>query len=366
MQEALKAEEPRKEAPQDQNTTEHAVVLDSVVDALDISIGETLGQAIVVSLDEHLQRNNKQWRVKSNRASMIGHPCLRFHALNRTRWKEKTLFGIDTLRRFKEGNLHEGAVLGALRDAGITIIEQQRPFEWPEYDISGMIDGKVLIDDRLAEKMGRPDLVKRVVPVEIKSASPYSFAKINSVADMMASKYVYMRGYPAQMNIYLMMANEELGLFLFKDKNSGAIKPVPVDLDLELAEQLVQRAERVNSFLRDEITIEDMPRIPYEEITCGDCGFNHICIPDVKRDALSFESDPELEEQLARRAELAAAYREYNALDKTVKAKLKDVEKAVIGDFYITGKTVTRQMAAKEAYETSFWQTKIEQLGGGA
>jgi len=329
-----------------------------------IDIGQAIGQAVLSMLDEELLSNSQQWPVRSNRASELGHPCIRYHVLNRRRWQEKALFDVAVLRRFEEGKLHEKAVLSVLATSGVHILEQQRPFSWDEYDITGSIDGKLNVDETLALRARLPKIAGLVLPLEIKSASETSFARINTLRDMLEAASLYVQKYPTQMTLYLLMDGKELGLFAFKDKSSGALKFIPMELDYEYGEGILKRVEKVNSHLKDKTPDNQVERVDYSEMTCSSCAFVHLCVPDVKREAIKFEDDPELIAKLNQWAELADDAKLYNLIDKALKERLKGIDKALIGDWYITGKESIRKNKAKEASETPVWKTTIVKLGG--
>lgn len=286
----------------------------------------------------------KQWPVKSNRASNLGHECIRYLVFERTRWEEKKLHGVELQTIFDEGHLHEEAVLTLLRQAGFFIIEQQRAFEWRKYNITGHIDAKV-VGDGFA------------TPIEIKSSSPFTWQSFNSLSDLVNHKYHYVRMYLAQMTLYLLMDNKEDGLFLFKNKQTGMIKEIPMKLDYDLGEKLLQKAEVINKHV-EENTVPDC--ISYDENICGDCGYIHICLPNIKRNALEIKDDREIENKLNRWNELKTAKAEYEKLDKDIKKTFSEREKVVVGNYLVTGKWQERKGFFVEP--SQFWKTKIQTI----
>ena len=304
---------------------------------------------IIEKILEQKASRIKQWPVRSNRASEIGHQCLRFLVLNRTRWQEKTLHDVRLQTIFDEGNLHEEAVITELRKSGFKVIEQQRPFEWREYEITGYIDLKLVLEANyetgfLAEQKG-------IVPVEIKSISPFSFDKINSSEDLIKAKQPWLQRYPGQLTIYLLMDNKDWGLFIFKNKATGELKEIWLQLDYELGEQLLQKAETVIQHMKNN-TLPDC--IPYNDQICKDCGYFHICLPEIKRDALEFTLDPEMENKIDRWFELKQATSEYRSLDKIIKETFYEKEKVVVGNYLITGKHTSDKK----------WKSNIQKLEG--
>lgn len=299
---------------------------------------------IIEKIMENKKAKIKQWPVRSNRASSLGHECLRYLVLERTRWEEKTLHNVGLQLIFDEGNLHERAVLRDIEDAGYTTVEQQRPFELKEYAITGHIDCKVLFESYAA-------------PTEIKSMSPFIFPSIDGVDSLINSRYPWVRRYPAQLTLYLLMDEKPWGLFIFKNKQSGELKEVRIDLDHSLAEKLIKKAKAINEHV-SRGTLPDV--IPYDDDLCDSCGYVHICLPEMKREAVDLSTDPELEQKLDRREELKPLVSEYNALDKKVKKQIKDQPKILCGPYLITGKIVERKAYVVEA--ASYWKTNIKRL----
>lgn len=290
---------------------------------------------------EYEQGRIKQYPVNSNRASQLGHECVRFLVFDRTRWQEKKLHDVSLQFVFDEGNTHERAVLSLLAKAGFTVIEQQKSFWWKEYNITGHIDGKVLVDGK-------------AIPLEIKSAAAHSWQSISTAQDLYSHRYHYMRMYPAQMTLYLLMDNKEYGLFLFKNKQTGMVKEIRMELDYSLGESLLRKAERINAHVADNTIPEP---IPYDEKICGECGYLHICLPDVRRDALDLTTDPELEGKLNRYFEIKPTVEQYNVLDDDIKAAFREHPKVVVGDYLITGKWIEPKGRPK------YWKTNIQRLG---
>ena len=96
---------------------------------------------IVEAIRESKEKKISSYPVHSNRASDLGNPCVRYHVYNRTRWAEKSLHNASLQSIFDLGNDFEAIVLKELAEAGVSIIEQQRSFEWKEYQITGHVDG---------------------------------------------------------------------------------------------------------------------------------------------------------------------------------------------------------------------------------
>lgn len=289
------------------------------------------------------QSQIKQYPCRSNRASELGHPCERYLVFMRTRWEEKTMHDVVLQSIFNIGNMMEKDFVAELNEAGVDIIEQQRAFEWKEYNITGHLDFKVLV-----AKGAKPAFDIESMPVEFKSCSPFVFDSINCLDDIKNSKYVHVRKYPAQLTLYMLMDNKEHSIFIFKNKITGMLKEIPMDLDYEFAESLIQKACRINKHV-EKGTVPGC--VPYEDNLCGKCGFIHICAPEIKRDALRIEDDPNIEATLVCHEELKPFQSRYNKYHKELMEKFKNIEKIVIGDWFITGK----------ATKTG-WKTTISKL----
>jgi CRISPR/Cas system-associated exonuclease Cas4 (RecB family) len=222
---------------------------------------------------------------------------------------------VDLQSIFDEGKAQEKITLAEISKTEFEIIEQQRYFEWKEYEITGHIDGMVEFDGRL-------------LPLEIKSTSDYNFKKMtqaeNLVETMLAGPH-YMQRYPAQLLLYMLMSNKDQGVWVFKNKQNGDIKDRLVELEpwLDYAESIVKKAESVNKHVKDGTEPEGIN----DWMICRECDFQHICHPS-KTDGDHFDLIAELEPLLDRRDELKA---EIRGPEKELKL-LNDEIKTVLGD----------------------------------
>ncbi len=276
---------------------------------------------LIEKVERYLESQIKSYPCNTNRASEIGHDCIRYLFFLRTRDNEKSLHDLGGEFIFREGREQERSVLRLLDEAGIEVLEQQRAFEWKEHLLTGHIDGKVMVDGE-------------VMPIEIKSMAPWIFDKTDTLEDMLTSKQFWVRKYPAQMQMYLLMDEKEHGLFLLKNKSTGRLKEIPINLDYSYAEMLVQKAETVNGAVHDKKT---PPPIDWCDI-CEKCGFRHICLQEVVRKEIEFVVDQELEEQINGYHELKPWHKQWVDLDEILKEKLRGVEKCVVGEWLVMGR----------------------------
>lgn len=293
-------------------------------------------------VEKIIERKKAKIRLRpchSNRASSIGHVCERKLVFDRTRWEEATLYDVGLQFVFDEGNLQEAQVLKDLADADVPVIEQQRDYHWKAYNLTARLDGKALDEDG------------NRYPLEIKSMSPFIFKQIHTSDDLVKSKKPYIRAYAAQLQVYLLLSNLETGLFIIKDKSSGQLREIWMSLDLEFAESLIQKCERINAHVFNGTTPEP---IPWNEDVCGRCAYAHICLPEAKREAIDLTDNPELEAKLIRRHALDPLRKEYADLDEEVKEMVREKSKVLCGDFLITGKWIEPKGKPK------YWKSDIQ------
>lgn len=277
-------------------------------------------------LDAETAKRIKSWPQSCNRASSAGHPCVRFLVLCRTSGELKALHDVGLQRIFDEGNLHEDSLMREMDAAGLKITEQQRPYEWKKFQLTGRIDGKIAVNGSY-------------IPLEIKSSSPNVFRAIGdmSPSDMLTSKFSWIRKYPAQILLYMLMEGVSTGIMVFKNKATGEKCQKLFILDgpmLEYAETILKKLEAVNAHVAagtvpDAVFIDDCKGCPFAKTACF-----------VGRDygpGIDIADDPEIETKLDRRAELHPARDEYEELDKEIKERFKG-KTSVVGAWMIESK----------------------------
>ena len=260
--------------------------------------------------------------VKSNQASQLGHPCLRYLVHNRLDWDKKPKHSVKTQLLFDEGNNQEQLVIRDMIDAGIKVEGLQQYFTWEKYQITGKVDGFIRDNSHL-------------YPFEIKSIHPYHFDLINSKDDL--KKKIFLQKYLAQITLYLLMANTEQGFLIFKNKSTGELKQIDITLDYELGEELIQKAEKVNNFVAENKYPDP---IEYNEETCTFCPFQSLCPATKTQSEAQILQDEDFENDLSRWYELKKFVKEYDELDKKIKSKLEGIPYIQVGPFFIEGKFI--------------------------
>lgn len=283
------------------------------------------------TVKENIVRGRKNFPCDVVRASSIGYfmpeldGCLRRGVYEQTRWQDKKPWEVESLIRFREGDMQERAVLRDLSDAGIDVIEQQSTFEWKEYKLRGHVDGAIIVDGK-------------AVPLEIKSCAPSVFSIIHTWEDL--DKKPWLKGYKAQITVYMLFKNIDWGILLFKDKSSGLWKQINVKLDYELGEAAIKTAEEINKHvaagtLPDKITDID---------TCQDCQFSLICQPDVNfGEPLKVQDDPEFEAKIDRYLGMKDSADDCKKLYDGLKEKMRasannNALNLVVGKYRLTAK----------------------------
>lgn len=290
------------------------------------------------ALDAMMESRRRVFPCRSNRASWMGHPCERKCVYERTAWEQKKVPEMEVQYIFDYGNTIEDMTLRRLRDAGVKVSSQQRDFEHKETGITGHVDG--MLDDAGG------------APLEIKGINQFDFEGINSTADMVQSSKPWIRGYPAQLQLYMLLAGKPRGCFLIVNKGTSIPKEIWMDLDLGYCEDLLKKAERINAHVAAG-TVPD--RCAYNPELCDRCDFAHICLPPVEnREEFLMAQAPEMEAKIARRAELDAGATEYDKLDKEIKTWAKALTK----DFIVCGNWIIKKSVSKSGAVT----VKIEAL----
>jgi len=270
---------------------------------------------------EYKNKRVKAFPQHALRASSIGHPCDRFHYHSIKDWNKKTLHGAVLQSIFDEGNTHETETIKTLVEIGFTVVEQQRAFNIETPLITGHIDGIIRWEGT-------------DYPFDIKTMGEYDFRKINSAEDLLYSKKLHQRKYPGQLQIYLLQLGLEIGCFILKNKLTGEIKPIWMEIDYDYCEKLLKRAERVYEALSKQTPPERYPDFSI----CSKCDFRELCLPDLKTgDGVRVLDDMEMASLLERRDQLKEVAEEYSELDDQIKEHFKvfGTGENICGDYVV-------------------------------
>jgi CRISPR/Cas system-associated exonuclease Cas4 (RecB family) len=221
-----------------------------------------------MAIDDLFEKKGPSDHSANNWASEIGHPCARNLVYCRTHWRDRTPLDIDALYRVEAGSDEERKIKHKLEAAGFEVFLAQQHFSWPEYQISGRIDGKVM-----APIAGKG----RQVPIEVKMINPMFWDKTRTIEDVRTSRNWWIRKYVSQLNLYLFMDGAEGG-FLILCSPGRRPRILPMLPNYDLADADLAKATIVNKHVLAGTLPEPMP---YDPSVCGMCGFSHLC-PQLK------------------------------------------------------------------------------------
>jgi len=271
----------------------------------------------------------KMYPCHNLRASNIGNPCERYLYLLIKHWDEQKPYDVGLQNIFDLGNTLEEHTIRNIKEAGFEIVTPTQR-SWKVDVKGGIITGRE--DIRIKDENGE------LLPVEIKGISPFEFDKLNTVDDFLNSKRSYIRGYPAQLFIYMYKFGKEKGFFALTNKLTGETKFIEVPFDYEYGEAMLQKAERIYEALETET-----PPPACDDISmCESCSLAHIC-GEVRRVPADVELDDELDELINKKQELATARKEYDEVDKAIKAKIGERQKVITEHYLIERKSFWRK-----------------------
>lgn len=317
--------------------------------------------ALKAKADAYLMRERDIHPRWSNWAGDLGFECDTYQCLARLHPELKPLPDIGLMKIFRASSMTEKPNLQFLSDAGIKIVEQGRPYQWVEKKISGRIDSKIGIEVEGKEF---------IVPLEHKAVSPYVFRDIikhkAEGIPLQKSKRAWLRKYPGQIMTYELMDGAEFGSFFYYDKAGGDYLFWIVSLDLEYAETLVQRAERVNKFVDEGV----IPPAERKEI-CERCDFEKTACFTGKEGGEGYEmifDQADLDAKLARWDEIREIAKEFEEIDDDIKSAFKG-KTVITADFKIESKpyeytkfNVPPEIGSQYAEKRQGFRTTIKRL----
>jgi len=232
---------------------------------------ELIATKIEESLDALTMERAKERRIDKdwNHASSVGwlEDCERYLCLLRLCPEKEEVSGIERQRVFDEGHIQEPAMRAELKAAGWKLLERKKePFFHEPLKLTGE-------EDDILEING----TKR--PVDYKSCSDGTFREIKrceTSIDLMKSRFIWVRHYPAQMYSYLFGHKVPIGLLAFKNKSSGEKKMLDVPENKIYFNMLKDGLMSVNQ----RVDKEDPPRAVWKD-ACEKCGFvRTVCFTD--------------------------------------------------------------------------------------
>jgi hypothetical protein len=166
----------------------------------------------------------------------MGHECGRAIWYG-FRWATRPKFDGRMLRLFNRGHLEEGRIIAALLMLGVQVFQQDE--NGKQFRISGAAGHYGGSGDGIG--VGVPDLAPgQAVVLEFKTHNDKSFAKVKEegVRSAKWEHYVQMQQYMRKMKI-------PVALYVAVNKNNDEMYMELVELDSALADQMIDRAERI-------------------------------------------------------------------------------------------------------------------------
>ena len=284
-------------------------------------------QEVNEALRRSLEKQIKVYPCNNLRASNLGHPCERYLYLLLRHWDEQKPHDAGLQSIFNLGNAMEAFTIDTIKAAGYEVITPTvRSWKIENPLVTGREDIRIKAENG------------ELIPGEIKGLSPQEWAKLNTVEDFFQSKKYYVRGYPAQLQMYMLHFGKEYGFFALTNKLTGQTKFIEMRFDYEYAEGLLQKAERIYKALETETPPECCDDIS----VCEGCSLQHVC-GECRRVPADIELDGELDELIDRKQELSEAKREYERVDKQIKERVGEREKIISGKYLITRSSFTKK-----------------------
>lgn len=285
---------------------------------------------IAAKVSDFVQSEIKVYPCEHLRASNVGHPCERYLYLLIRNWEDQEPHTEGLQNIFDLGNSIEAYTIKKLRDSGLEVITPtSRSWKVENPLITGREDIRIK-DPETGE----------LIPAEIKGLSPNEWEKLNTVEDFYNSRRYYVRGYPAQLLVYLYKFEKSYGFFILTNKLTGELKIIEVPFDWERADELLKKAERIYTALADS-SGKTIPEACDDLSVCERCQMRHLCTAAHERTETEID-DGELEEAIDRKNELAPLYREYNEINDQIKKMVGEREKVISGKYVISTKTINK------------------------
>jgi hypothetical protein len=302
-------------------------------------------------INETYEQSYQVSRSASNRASNIGHPCLRFLYFERVCPEKKSLPSVEQIKIFSLGDVYETIARSEIEKAGYKILHYQFPLVNQEYQITGTIDFKILLDGK-------------AFVCEIKSLSPFNWQAINQVEDIKNSDIVYIRNYYYQMQTYLWLTDNDRGILILKNKSNNQNKILLIQKDEQVIEEVKEKAKKINEY----VSKNETPPLCNDIDVCYQCPYFLQCKPDIiSQFKLRIERGfiTKIKEWMQAKKVYDEKKERFERLDKELKERVKMTyqpnEIVCVGEqFIITQKEIIRK--AYTVPESKFIKVDIKPL----
>lgn len=291
---------------------------------------QAIATAIESAWGAWLERDRRPSAPHATVYASAWRPCDRRMVYELTQPDQLPPWPAQVLAKFRRGNDRERDLLADLgrigRDAEppFKLINQQERFELKDRRSRVAITGKV---------DGRLELAGVRAPLEVKAWAPTIVDRLETFADVLENPWTRSGAY--QLLAYLYGAAEPVGFLLLDRSGLPRLLPVELEPHYDQMESFLQKAERV----LDHVAAGTLPDYLDDPAECQRCAcYGGVCNPPIAGAGAQVLIDAELEALLVRRDALSGPGREYAAIDRDVKDRLRGVESAVAGAFLIRGK----------------------------
>jgi len=217
-------------------------------------ISNKINQAIIKNIREP-QSSRSNW------ISQIGHPCMRYLVYKRLDGEKAQKITIEKAKLFEGGEIYEALAKKRFLAANLPITKEQKYFSDKTINLIGKIDFMLKYNDLQ-------------IPLEVKGISDLDFALLNTEEDFYKSPKYYIRGYPAQLQLYMHLNDAKIGIFYIISKKTLQDKIIPIEYNKEYVQSLYDKVMLINDFVKNK-TYPDA--IEYDQFICGECEFKETC-----------------------------------------------------------------------------------------
>lgn len=300
---------------------------------------------------KHVEYLRSQIRIASPtavHASAIGERCERRLYLSQIE-PEHAAAHDETLESiFHEGRLHERAVITLLNELGMRVLAEQQTKRSHAYAISGTPEGLIMWNG------------VRIL-AEVKSVASWNWDTFTDAASLREHRSSIVQKWFAQVQVYLLMMDLEAGVLIAKNKQTGMLKAIPIPLDYEVAEKLLDKAARV----KVAVEAKEPPPIPDDLAPCATCPFRgRACFPPIgTEDGAAILVDDDLIEAARIYHETKPIVRQHETAKKRLVDAAAKRAMVLVGDDTIMT-TVERKRKEYTVAAATYHVTTIKKLGG--
>lgn len=283
--------------------------------------------------ERHAKKLDKEGQPRawaSNRASGLGDPCMRRVVLWRTEGQRAKPWSREATARMQRGKMLEGPVLRMVEDLGIELEQGQVSLGHNPYEIGTRLDSVAVYE-------------RRRYVVEFWTIAPWLYDRLWTARDFVTGSKWAQKKYD-QLQPYILLGSlddrarlEEAGIMLIYDALGGRLRAVPIPLDLQRAEHLLDRAEQINRHMRD----GTLPDVIEDSAECLSCPlYKQACFPQLSFAAATIFGD-DVRDAIATAEETAEAALANSRVRRFLRPLLKGVRFGLAGPYVIRGKKRT-------------------------